>query len=155
MKPIKLRVYGLPAPQGSKKVVNYVDGRAILGESSGRVKPWRQDVRQAALEAKCEPFNVAVMVEAEFLYPRPKGHFGTGRNAGTIKASAPEWVTSMLAGDVDKVLRSTLDGLSAACGGTVIRDDSLVVEVHATKRYCDVDEPAGAWLMIRPASPES
>jgi hypothetical protein len=38
-------VYGLPAPQGSKRSL----GNGILVESSKAVRPWRQDVKHAAL----------------------------------------------------------------------------------------------------------
>jgi len=39
-------VWGIAAPQGSKRHV----GNGVMLESSDRVRPWRQDVRFAALE---------------------------------------------------------------------------------------------------------
>jgi len=48
---IEIRVYGTPAPQGSKKFVGIHRGRGIMVESSKKVKPWRQDVKAAALDA--------------------------------------------------------------------------------------------------------
>ena len=39
---------GKPAPQGSKKVHRYIKGRAILGESSAAVDPWRKVVAGCA-----------------------------------------------------------------------------------------------------------
>ena len=41
---IEIVVYGQPAPQGSKRLV----GKVML-ESSKKVQPWRQDVKQAVL----------------------------------------------------------------------------------------------------------
>ena len=43
-----LTVYGVAAPQGSKRHV----GNGVMIESSNRVRPWRQDVRFAALEKR-------------------------------------------------------------------------------------------------------
>ena len=63
MKELEFRVVGLPAPQGSKTLTRY----GGLMESSKRVKPWRQDIIHAALEAFAgNPFNEPVQVSIEF-----------------------------------------------------------------------------------------
>ena len=50
---IEFVVHGMPAPQGSKKFVGLSkSGRGLLVESSKKVKPWRQDVVAAAIEAR-------------------------------------------------------------------------------------------------------
>ena len=43
MNEIFIPVIGIPAPQGSKRHV----GHGIMIENSKRVKPWRQDVKEA------------------------------------------------------------------------------------------------------------
>ncbi len=139
--PLHLRVYGLPAPQGSHRHV----GRGVMLESSKQVKPWRQDVASAVLAAYQGPLiEGAVAVAVVFLFPRPKGHFG---KRGLLP-SAPAHLTSMGRGDLDKLLRSTFDALSAGAGGTLLRDDSQVVSVTAEKRYCTAEEPPGALLTV-------
>ena len=52
MSSLKFSVIGIgPAPQGSKSFVGKNSfGKAILVESSQRVKPWRQAVSSKALE---------------------------------------------------------------------------------------------------------
>lgn len=138
---VNLRVYGLPAPQGSKRHVG--NGRMV--ESSKKVKPWRQDVAAAALAAYTGPLiEGPVSVSVVFLFPRPKGHYGKRG----LKPSAPQWLTSQGAGDLDKLARATLDGLSAGAGGTLIKDDSQVVSLIASKRYCCGDERPGALLSV-------
>lgn len=123
-------VLGTPAPQGSKKHV----GRGIMVESSKRVAPWREDVRNAARDAIAqagwETANGPVGVGLLFYLPRPGGHYGTGRNAGTLRASAPAYPA--VKPDLDKLTRSTLDALTEA---GAIRDDSRVVLLEARKRY--------------------
>ncbi len=128
---IEFRVYGLPAPQGSKRHV----GGGVMVESSKKVKPWRQDVVAAAVEAvgHAETFTAftgPVHVRVVFTFPRPKYHYGTGRNAGVLKATAPVVVASKP--DIDKLLRSTFDALSTA---GIWRDDNLAAEVTTTKVY--------------------
>ncbi len=141
---ITFRVYGIPAPQGSKRSL----GNGIMVESSLRVKPWREDVKQAAwktfyADAKPGeysdwlPFDGPVFISFEFLFPRPKSHFGTGKNASKLKSSAPYFVTSQQKGDLEKLMRSTNDALSVSSGGCVLHDDRLVAQTTAVKRYCD------------------
>ena len=146
MKELEFRVVGIPAPQGSKTLTRY----GALMESGKKVKPWRQDVIHAALEAYAgNPFNEPVSVSIEFIFPRPKSHYGTGKNSETIKPKAPLFCTSKTNGDIDKVCRSTFDALSVSSGGSVIMDDSLVVSVKALKRYAARYELAGANINVK------
>lgn len=128
---------------GSKRHV----GRGVMIESSKQVKPWRSDVVTASLAVYDGPLiEGAVSVEVVFLFARPKSHFGKKG----LRPSAPEHLTSQGAGDIDKLCRSTLDGLSAGAGGTLLRDDSQVVSMTASKRYCVGDERPGALLTVIP-----
>ena len=92
--------------------------------------------------------NLPVKADIEFVFPRPKSHFGTGKNADVLKASAPKYSTSRGNGDIDKLARSTLDGLSVSAGGSVLEDDCLVVELNTKKRYINKDELPGAYIAI-------
>ena len=144
---ICFRVVGIPGAQGSKMLTRY----GAMIESSKKVKPWRQDIRHAALEFfKQDPIDCAVSLSIEFVFSRPKSHFGTGKNANIFKPSAPKLLTSHSVGDIDKLCRSTLDGLSVTTGGTVIKDDCLVVSLHAEKRYAKRGELPGATISIMP-----
>lgn len=142
---LTLRVYGLPAPQGSKRHI----GRGILVESSKRAKPWRQDVKLDTRDQyKGQPFTGPVSIAITFWLPRPQAHYRTGKYAGQIKPNAPTHSTSAGQGDIDKLVRCTLDGLSAKCGGVIIADDSLVVTLSSEKRYVTVEEGCGATIQV-------
>ena len=134
-----IRVFGHPAPQGSKRHV----GNGVLIESSAKVKPWRQDVRAAALEADAH-FDGPVALTVGFLLRRPASHFRTGHNAHLLRDSAPAYPGKKP--DIDKLLRSTLDGLGES---GIWRDDAQVVRVRAEKLYAD-HEPVGAHITIEP-----
>lgn len=134
-------VHGTPAPQGSKRHV----GRGIMVESSKAVKPWREAVKWAALEALRTgpedeqgmaervgyPFDDApVVVDVLFYLPRPRSHYRTGKNGHLLRDAAPRYPHGKP--DIDKLLRSTLDALGEAM---VWRDDSRVVAITAHKHY--------------------
>jgi Holliday junction resolvase RusA-like endonuclease len=129
---ITFRVFGEPAPQGSKC---YVGNNRFI-EASTKLKPWREAVKRSAIEAfesaRLFPFQEAVVVEVVFHMPKPK----------TVKRL---WPT--VPPDTDKLCRSLGDGLSV--DAAVISDDSLIVKWIATKIYSH--EP-GAVVRIRLAT---
>ena len=142
---VEIRVYGIPRPQGSKRSLG--NGRMI--EASPHVKQWRNDVMSAAAAAhRGAPITGPVKLEIVFLFPRPKSHFGTGRNASKLKASAPVHCISRAHGDTSKLIRSTEDAISASSGYPVIEDDSQVVRLVCEKRYVTDSEGCGAIIRV-------
>lgn len=135
-------VYGQPAPQGSKRLV----GKVML-ESSKKVQPWRQDVKAAVSKQYGGlPIETAVALYIEFRFKRPKGHFNA---KGELRPKAPKHLISRGQGDIDKLLRATLDALSVSTGGRLLSDDSIVVTVIGAKRYCEGLELPGALIAVR------
>ena len=136
-----IRVYGEPAPQGSKRA--YVRGkRAILVESSAKVKPWRQAIVGAVMRQQPSAIlRGPVCVRITFIHKRPQSHFGMKQGKPYLKPMAPRWVTKTP--DLDKLLRSTFDGL---VDGGLLEDDSQVVIVHAQQRFSDPGEREGALI---------
>lgn len=132
-------VSGSPAPQGSKVQTRY----GGLREASKKVGPWRNAVRTEVQFVMDEPMVGSVAVAISFRLPRPKGHYGTGKNLGRLRDSAPIFPTTVP--DIDKLIRSTLDGMTE---GGAFRDDSQVVSVYAIKTYCSQDQAPGATITI-------
>ena len=122
-------VWGTAAPQGSKRHV----GKGVMIESSDRVRPWRQDVRFAALENRPLDWDMArpIHLELVFWFPRPASHYGTKNGIKYLKANAPSEPTSARLGDVDKLSRAVLDALT----GVAYLDDRQVIELEARKSY--------------------
>lgn len=129
MRAVSFRVIGEPAPQGSKRHV----GRGILIESSKKVKPWRQDVAAAALEARAgrPPMDGPVMVEIAFYLARPK----SAPKSRQYPDRKP---------DIDKLVRSTLDAIVTA---GLIHDDGQVCSIDASKHFA-AGGPLGAAVLI-------
>jgi crossover junction endodeoxyribonuclease RusA len=144
---VELNVTGLPAPQGSHSAyVNKATGRAVIMHGSsnvGRAKleAWRGAVSGEAKRWMAEhhtdaspwdsttPLSVAII----FRLPEPKAR--------------PRHLLHERRPDLDKLIRSTLDGLTAA---HIISDDSRVSILVTAKRWTAGDPP-GAEIVVRAA----
>lgn len=133
---IALTVIGIPAPQGSKTPWGT--------EANPNTKPWRAAVAgEAARYFDGRPLiGVPVEVDALFVFPRPKAHYRTGRNAHLLKDTAPAWCSTKP--DADKLARAVGDALT----GVLLRDDNLIVEWRIRKVY---GSPARCELKIAAA----
>jgi Holliday junction resolvase RusA-like endonuclease len=107
---------GEPAPQGSK--TGFIkNGRVVMIESSKKVKPWREAVAaQTQAKVLCALQN-PVEIALVFHLPKPK----------TVTRKWPA-----VKPDLDKLIRSTFDGLTT---GGLYTDDALVIAVSASKQY--------------------
>ena len=137
---IQFDVHGQPATQGSKKTVPiYKNGKPIIKdgrvlaktvEDNPKLSQWRQQVAEAALAAyDGEPLVGPIRLVLLFHRPRPKGHYGTGKNIRVLKPSAPAF--PITTPDTIKLARAVEDALK----GIVYRDDSQVVDHELKKRY--------------------
>lgn len=127
-------VLGRSQPGGSKRPVRAggkPGGRILLIEDARRSKPWRALVAAAAREAmeRRAPLIGPLLLEVTFYVARPAGHYGSGRNAGTVRPAAPSYPA--VRPDTTKLLRALEDAMT----GSVWRDDAQVVTQVARKRY--------------------
>jgi Holliday junction resolvase RusA-like endonuclease len=106
-------------------------------EMSKRVKPWREAVVWAAREAGAK-INGPVVAEIVFTWPKPK-------SAPKKRRTWPDRTP-----DLDKLLRSTFDGLTTS---GVIEDDARIVHVTASKVFpneaADALDVPGAVIRLR------
>ena len=139
-------VPGIPQQKG-----NIIKGKwGGYHDTNKKLRPWMQQVVTTITEAGWEPIlHGPVCVDITFVFPRPKAHYGSGRNANVLKAAAPLWHTK--APDLDKLIRAVWDSLTKA---GVIQDDSRIVNVNARKRFARLTEEPGVDVRIRPATAE-
>ncbi len=145
--PLMIVVRGKPAPQGSK--ISFRNG--YMKEASPFLMPWRNQIVSACIEQNInsgEIIEKPVEVFIDFLFHRPLSHYGIGKNDGILKPSSPAYPTTRTTGDIDKLCRSTLDGLSIPSGGILLRDDSLVVNLRAKKEFASKGGFQGAFIHI-------
>jgi crossover junction endodeoxyribonuclease RusA len=138
---VAFTVLGDPQPQGSKTVVQSKGRRPRTIEDNPLTMPWRQAVAATALEAMGDRQlrTGPLKLTATFVLKRPASHWGTGRNHGQLKPSAPIYCPTRP--DADKLLRAIGDALT----GVVFRDDVQLVIVHAEKHY---GAPACAHIVV-------
>jgi len=136
-KVIEFFVAGTPATAGSKTPFIYkskVNGkqRVAMCPANKKQKPWMAQVRAVAVEHYSgEPITKAIDLYCRFFLPRPKSHYGSGKNSGMVKDSAPEEPTGKP--DLFKLVRAVEDALTSI----IWRDDSQIITVNASKRYHD------------------
>jgi Holliday junction resolvase RusA-like endonuclease len=130
---LTFNVLGTPAPQGSKIPRVSKAGKLYVQEQNAEAHAnWRQDVLAAASIAR-QAANLgtlegAVWVDIEFRMARPPSISIKKRPYPCVKP------------DGDKLQRNTWDALVQA---GVIRDDALIVNWRASKRYA-TDDPLGS-----------
>ncbi len=113
-------------------------------ESSKKVRPWRDAIRAACTGHR--PAAHACHVSITFFLPRPKAHYGTKNGQPYLRSDSPVYVTSKP--DLDKLIRSTLDGLTDA---GILADDSYVACLTAQKVYANDPAEVGASITITDA----
>lgn len=118
------------------------NGRAILAESSKKVKPWRQDVKAAAIDARngAAALDGALSCRMVFTLPKPKS---APKRRRTFPSRTP---------DLSKLVRSTEDALTEA---GVWADDARVVQyVRLAKVFPGEDPEAldipGVVIIVEP-----
>lgn len=149
-----IRLHGEPVGKGSLRCVGRRGRRAhVLIEDNPKTKVWRE---QIAMNARIQiperaDKGQALGVEIVSTLARPASQYGTGRNAGVLRARAVAHPTALRTGDVDKLARLVLDALQDA---EVLFDDAQVVEVVSRKRWpdeaVDADTSPGVWIRIYP-----
>ncbi len=149
---VELRAAGRPQTKGSARAftIRRRDGRVGAGVAHGNSKQeanlavWENAVRTAALLSlgELDMTHNAVGVRIVFRLQRPLGHYGTGKSAGKLKSSASAF--PVVTPDIDKIIRSTLDGMI----GTVYADDRQVCKLDVEKLFADERNPIGASIVV-------
>jgi Holliday junction resolvase RusA-like endonuclease len=127
---VKLVVFGVPLPQGSKSAF-VVKGRAVVtdGKKGPALREWRAAIGACARlwlsqNGMPAPLDCPVALKATFYMPRPK--------------STPKRVTRPATRpDLDKLTRSIGDALTKIA----YTEDSRIVEIHVRKEYAVASPP--------------
>ena len=123
---IEFEVLGIPKAQPRTKIARH-------GAFVRAYDPAGKDKTNLAAEIKrhapATPIDKPIAVKIYFFMPRPKSHFGTGKNSGKIKDNAPEWCS--VKPDLDNMIKYITDTMN----GIFYRDDALIFWIIASKRY--------------------
>lgn len=158
---ITIRVYGQPAPQGSKRYAghrrNAASGRisAVLLEQSKRVKPWRTQVEAAARGVIAafpgwQPLDGPLAADMVFTISDKPNSRPVWWPQGTPWSRKLHWRPAS-SPDLSKLARSTEDALTTAGAW---KDDARLVQYGQLAKYYvggnhpDALEQTGAVIRI-------
>lgn len=122
-------VKGHPAPKGSRTVL----APGVTKESSDRCKPW---VEAIAFSAKGQR-----LPGGEFLPPP----YRIGLRFVMPKPANSKWDWPTADGDLDKLERAVLDGLTQ---GGLILDDRHVIRLDSDKEFAGAGKSTGVSIVI-------
>ncbi len=138
-------VPGTPVPQPRARVTTRGKVARAYVPSGHPVHAWRQAIALVGQNAwRKPPLDQAIGADWWFWVPRPKSHYGTGKNAGKLKPSAPKHPTSRAHGDAKNLLTAAEDALE----GILYRDDTLLCDSLPRKRYATPEQPAGVRVTL-------
>jgi len=133
-------ITGTPKPQARPRAVRRGRFNTIYSETT----EWKEGVKYQASQVEGPCFGTAIEVNLYFLFHRPKSHYGTGKNAGKLKDSAPEWHVKKP--DKDNLEKAVTDALVDA---GLLEDDSIIVRGMTSKTYITPKEKSGCWVEIK------
>jgi Holliday junction resolvase RusA-like endonuclease len=110
-----------------------------------RANVWARSIAQVVEKfLQREPLDLYFRVDEEWIFARPANHYGSGKNANTLKASAPfHCGTKPDRDNADKLLLDTITDVKFWV------DDNRAVDGRIIKRYQrDNGERSGVWVRI-------
>jgi Holliday junction resolvase RusA-like endonuclease len=120
-----------------------------MTEDAGvRHSTWRNEVTGQARQAMSnlgrfgEPFREPISCSLTFQFHRPLSHYGTGKNAEKVKASALPSPTKPP--DLDKLTRAIWDSLTSV----VWVDDAQVIAATIRKQYVERWQGEGVLILV-------
>lgn len=130
---VNIFIPGIPRPGGSKKSFQHSKtGKIMTIDACKHNKDWRNTIAYfATMEYRENPTKNPVYLLLNFYMPRPKNHYGTGKNSSILKDTAPVLHTKKP--DLTKLIRACEDALT----GILWNDDSQIYCQEAYKIYCD------------------
>lgn len=135
---MKIIIPGIPIAKARPRfcrIGKHVRTYDIQATEAGK---WLLLARQQITEKLTGPLSL----DFTFIFPRPKSHFGTGRNSGRLKPSAPLAHTKKP--DISNLIKFPEDILN----GLAWNDDAQIVLMVAHKRYCEDGEEPGTEIVI-------
>ena len=105
----------------------------------GTADGWKQRVSAEAIKHRPNcPLDVGLRLRIQFRFARPASHYGTGKNAGVLKASAPKF-HMVSKPDLDNLEKAVMDALTDI---RFWKDDCLVAKKETGK----------SWTTMRPGA---
>lgn len=139
-----------PRPRAFARAFN-VGGKTVTRArvyDAGTAEAWKSEIALAARQhIPSEPLTGPLSLRVDFILPRCKGHYRTGKNIGQLRESAPSYHTGKP--DLDNLIKAVKDCLTQL---RIWHDDAQVCNEHVWKRYGPVP---GALIAVETIDPQT
>jgi Holliday junction resolvase RusA-like endonuclease len=141
---IEFFVAGTARTAGSKTAVEQPFGPPKVRHAGKYTKDWMDKIAWFAMQkfGRICLLRGPLILTLWFYRERPKGHYGSGRNAGRLKDSAPLRPTTLP--DNVKLARAVEDALT----GVIWKDDAQICDHFIHKRYCSAEQKPGVHIRV-------
>lgn len=124
-------------PKGQPRARACIRGKRAGVYDPGTADKWKAAVAEVWRNVvapenapRLSPFTGAVSLRLGFFFRRPKGHYGSGKNAGSLKAGAPNRHAGKP--DLDNLAKAVMDVLTRLGAWT---DDALVSRLTVSRAW--------------------
>ena len=138
---MKIEKFITGTPKAQPRVKAYSRGGRAGVYDPGTANEWKNQIKVEMKNHANLMIDAPISVQLQFLMPRPKSHFGTGKNAENLKLSAPYCHTKKP--DIDNLAKAVFDALTDM---GVWKDDSQIVFTLINKKYSAW--ATGVWIHI-------
>ena len=135
---MRIKVKGVPISKHRPRFARFGKGVRTYDDQHTEAGLWFLQAQPQIIHKYLGP----IILHCEFVFPRPKSHFGSGKNSGKLKNSAPDTHTKKP--DVSNLIKFPEDILN----GSAWHDDSQIIEVVAKKRFCSNGEEPHTELIV-------
>lgn len=137
-------------PRATPRIVDRTGGKPFVSMSDTREGKHAHFKDALWLKAEplapARPWRVPVKYEALLIMQRPQAHWGTGRNQGVLKPSAPPWYACVKPDNDnnEKLVWDTLKTLG------FYKDDCYIVDNRTVKIWQrEIEDPPGAHIRLK------
>ena len=126
---MRIIIHGNPIAKKRPRFATRKYGVAVINDQGTEEGRFLLEVMEQLRDIK--PYLTPMAISISFFMKRPKSHYGTGKNKGKIKNSAPVYHTSKP--DLDNLIKFALDCLNKY----LWKDDSQIHSIMAVKVYSE------------------
>lgn len=136
MNKIEFYIPGLPKALKRHRMTR---GGRVYDPSCEDKKIWME---KACNFCPSTPLSGALHIDLEFVMPRPKAHFKSGKNQGELKLNAPKH--HLHTPDLDNLVKFVLDAMNAK----FYIDDSQIISIKCSKSLSSCMDDSGTFVSI-------